>query len=275
MRDMLADAAAIFAQTRSAVASVAYPPSLAYSIVVSGVDGSVNRTNHYRAIVNTETGNIRVRQVSDEEAAAPVTPHGVNTAFTFTICIFRSGCGGRSIPVGPPQGSPDLLGVPLLSPTYDFGIIAPNSAHRSNVDATLPVIATVASSRKDYDVTLIGSEALNGEPTIHLALRPLHDAHKYRLRDLWINPATYLPERAIVAGNFTAAGMADVPWTIDFKQIGSLWYVAKETPLTTLYLPHRQQVRNATIAFENIVATDEVYGPALVPDSTSDTLVEP
>jgi hypothetical protein len=266
------DGASIFAQTRSAVA---YPPSIAYSIAVNGLDGNTSKANHYHAVVDTETGAIRLQSVSDEDVAKPPTPHGVNVNFTFTLCIAKGGCGGRSIPVGRPESTGDLLGVPLLAPTYDFGIVAPYAARRVNVETTLPIIASVASSRKDYDVTLVGSEAIAGQAAYHLALKPLHDPLKYRLRDLWVSPTTYLPERAIIAGNFTVAGMANVPWQIDFVTLGSCWYVSREAPLSTLYLPHQKVVRDATIVFENIVANDSILGPAIEPDVTPTTLVEP
>ncbi len=50
----MTDAATIFAQTRSAIASVAYPARVSYTIVVSGLDGDVRKINHYRAILDTQ-----------------------------------------------------------------------------------------------------------------------------------------------------------------------------------------------------------------------------
>lgn len=270
------DAAAIFAQTRSAVASVAYPPSIAYSIVVNGLDGNVPKANHYHAVLNTETGTIRLQTVSDEDLAKPPTPHGFNAYFVLRISGGRgSGVGGPDFPMGRPPDETDILGVPLLAPTYDFGIVAPYSSRHVDVDTTLPVIASVASSRRDYEVTFVGTETLEGHASYHLALQPLHEPHKYRLRQLWVDPITHLPERAIVAGNFTLAPMTDVPWQIDFATSNASWYVSKEAPLSTLYLDHRKVIRNASIAFENISVNSSMLGPAIEPDVTPTTLIEP
>jgi hypothetical protein len=270
------DAYAIFAHTRSAVASVAYPRAIAYAIVVSGLDGNVPRVDHYHAIVNTESGQIRLRSISDEAAAKPATPHGFNAAFVLRISGGRgSKVGGPDIAMGRPAATEDILGVPAIAPQYDFGIVAPYSQRHESNETSLPVIASVASSRRDYDVTLVGPEQINGQATIHISLRPKADAHKYRLRELWVDANTYLPVRAIVAGNFTLAPMTDVAWTIDFQQIGSSWYVAKEAPLATLYLSHHKVVRDASITFDNITATGGPYGPMFEPNASPTTLVEP
>jgi hypothetical protein len=272
------DAATLFAQTRSAIASVAYPPRISYEIVVSGFDGSVPRADHYRALVRTQTGDVRVEAESDEEAANPVPPpHGVNTSLTATICIARGGCATHSEPAGRTPGSPDLLGVPVLSPAYDFGIVTPYRASRraETEPTTLPVIASVVSSRRDYDISFLGMESIGNDMTDHLHFVPLHEPHRYRLRDLWINPTTHLPERAIVAGNFTVAPMTDVPWSIDFGSTANAWYISSETAMSTLYLSHQHVVRDAAISFEQIQPFDGIYGPALRPGVSPTTLVEP
>lgn len=274
----MVDAATLFAQTRSAVASLAYPPEISYDIVVSGIDGGSQRTNHYRAVVRTETGEIRVEEISDEEEAGPSPPpRGFNSSVTATICIFRGGCATKSEAVGETPASADLLGVPVLSPTYDFGIVVPNGPARHVVtgQTTLPVIVSVASSRKDYDITLLGMESIGNNTAYHLHFVPLRDPRRYRLRDLWVDPATHLPERAIVAGNFTLAPMTDVRWTIDFGEMAGGWYISRETAMSTLFLPHRRVVRDATISFEDIAPSGSVYGPALTPDASANTLVEP
>ncbi len=145
----MVDAATLFAQTRSAIASVAYPPQISYEIVVSGLDGSSPRADHYRALVRTQTGDVRVEAESDEAAAKPAPPpRGVNASITATICIARGGCATHSEPAGRTPGSADLLGVPMLSPTYDFGIVAPYGGAKRRLDTeqtALPVLASVVS----------------------------------------------------------------------------------------------------------------------------------
>jgi hypothetical protein len=217
------------------------------------------------------------RQISDEEAVSPPPPRGVNTSVTATICIMRGGCAIHKEAVGRTPDSADLLGEPMLSPTYDFGIVTPYGAtrHVDTGQTTLPVIASVTSSRKDYNITFLGTENVGSDAAYHLHFEPLGDPHRYRLRDLWINPTTHLPERAIVGGNFTLAPMTDVPWTIVFEATAKAWYVSRETAMSTLYLAHKHVVRNAAIAFEQIQPFDGIDGPILQPDVTPTTLAEP
>lgn len=84
-----------------------------------------------------------------------------------------------------------------------------------------------------------------------------------------------MPERAVVAGNFTLAPMTDVPWVIDFGSTANAWYISSETATSTLYLAHKEVVRDAAISFEQIQPYDGIYGPALRPDVGPTTLVEP
>jgi len=50
----------------------------------------------------------------------------------------------------------------------------------------LGTIATVQAVDKAYDVTLVGSEIIDGRDSYHLQLRPLRDPDRYPLRDLWV-----------------------------------------------------------------------------------------
>ncbi|MDQ2864626.1 MAG: hypothetical protein M3R51_00205 [Candidatus Eremiobacteraeota bacterium] len=169
------------------------------------------------------------------------------------------------------------MGVPLLSANYDFGLRAPRvpEKHVANETGPLPVIASVVSQSRDYDVTMLGTETLKEASVFHLGLRPLRDPGRYRLRELWIDETNHLPVQAIVAGNFTLAPMTDVPWRVDFQIISNVWNVSKESALATLYLAHQRVVREASIDFDNVTEPDGIYGPAVEPEATSTTLLEP
>ena len=114
------------------------------------------------------------------------------------------------------------------------------------------MIAVVSTRTRDYAVTLLDDPLLEGVPTYHLKLTPLRKPKANRLRDLWVDASDYLPRQAVVAGNFTDAPLTDVPWTISFAIFEGAPVIASETADTTLYLPHRRVVRDASIAFENI-----------------------
>lgn len=272
----------LFAHARAAVSSARYPASVDYTIVVTGLDGQTPRANHYRAYSRPAEGVIDVAPVSAEEAAHPIVVHGINFALTATICGGRcdTGTGHISEPVGRAPEAADLVGVPILDPTYAFGLQYPQARgkHQLAESSTLPTIAVVATQTHEYDVALVDEPRIDGTPTYHLRLRPLRRPHDNRLRELWIGTSDFLPRRAVVAGDFTVAPLVDVPWTIDFNVDAGCPYIADEKAQAALYLPHRRVVHNATIAFDNVrdAAGDSFFHRPLIQyDSDATTLVEP
>jgi hypothetical protein len=273
------DAYSIWLHARSAVTSAHYPDRLTYTIAVSGLDGETRVADHYRATASD--GAIRIFPISDEQLAKPPpVPHGVNVNISIGLCIARGGCGGIQIPVGHPQPYEDLLGEPLLAPTYMFGLRyeeAHATATSPVADGSLRVIAIVSSRAPDYKVSLIDTPLLDGVPTYHLGLSPLRKPKDNRLRELWVGTSDYLPRKALVAGNFTLAPLVDVAWSVDFSVLDGAPYVTRESAVDTLYLPHRRVVREATVAFEDIHERGStIYEvPLIEPDVQDTTLVEP
>ncbi len=280
--DAAPDAYAIFARARAAVTAARYPTAIDYTIAVSGLNGATPQTNHYRAESRPYENEIRVAPVSSEEAAAPPhVVHGINFALSFFICGGQCDTGSATVkaPVGRAASSPDLLGVPLLDPTYAFGLpyASRARAHATVADSTLPVIATVSTRTRDYAVTFAGTDEVDGTPAYHLRLTPLRKPHDNRLRELWVGVADALPRRAVISGNFTVAPLVDVPWTIDFRVAGGVPFIARETASRDLYLSHRRVVRDAVIAFDDVrePPLSAVGRPLLQPDADDTTLVEP
>jgi hypothetical protein len=281
--DRSADPYAILLHARSAVSSAAYPRRIDYTIAVRGLDGTTPKANHYRAIADPNGGQIRIFSISDEELAAPPpVPHGFNFGLSASVCGGNCGTGSGTltVPVGHDAVSPDLLGVPMIAPTYSFGLKyphAPKLEPDSDEKTSLPVIAFESTKVRDYTVTLVDTPAIDGVPTYHLRLAPLRKPKDNRLRELWIGTQDYLPRKAVVAGNFTTAPLVDVPWTIRFTIVNGAPYVAGETADATLFLAHRRVVRNAEIEFEHIHESDGtiVHEPLVTPEISPETLVEP
>lgn len=278
------DTWAIFLQTRSAVTSAQYPWRIDYTIAITGIRGGTNpTTDHYGASCDPSDGSIRVFSTSGEQLAQPPpVPHGFDFNLTATICGGRcdTGVGSVALPVGHPALGPDIIGVPVLTPTYMFGLRYPHvpgsgvSQSRGN---PLPIIATVSTQARDYQVTFVDIATIDGVPTYHLRLKPLRKPKDNRLRELWVGTGDYLPRKAAIAGNFTVAPLVDVPWVVDFTVINGAPYVVRERAENTLYLSHRRVVQGATIAFQNIgEPSNSIYDrPLLEPDETATTLVEP
>lgn len=275
------DAYAIWLHTRTAVTTAQYPARVDYTIAVTGLDGDKPVADHYRASCDPSDGSVRLFPISNEQLAQPPpVPHGVNFNFVLTLCVAKSGCDTYSVPVGHPAPYQDLLGEPLLSPTYMFGLryrpplVAPLT---SQDDTTLRTIAVVSSGSPVYRVALLDTPLLDGVPTYHLELTPLRDPKTNRLRELWVGAQDFLPRKATVAGNFTERPLTDVPWTIDFSVVDGAPFVARESAGDTLYLAHHRVVRDATIAFDDIrePSTSLYDRPLLTPETLDTTLVEP
>jgi hypothetical protein len=269
------DPYAIFLRTRSAVTYAAYPRRIDYTIAVSGVEGGKLKANHYRASLQPGDGTVRIFPISDEELAAP-PPHPHDFQFS------QVSVQGYTVPVGHPPPNPDLIGVPVLAPTYAFGLAVRPADARGQDDGTapaggLPVIAVVSSSARDYAVALLDVPNVDGLPTYHLKLTPLRMPKTNRLRELWVGVDDYLPRKAIVAGNFTLAPLVDIPWTVTFDDASGTLLIATERASATLFLPHHRVVRDAAIAFENVhdAVGSPIGEPLVEPAMTSNTLVEP
>ncbi|HLY01171.1 MAG TPA: hypothetical protein VKR56_01600 [Candidatus Cybelea sp.] len=275
------DAYSIWLHARSAVTSAQYPDRLTYTIAVSGLDGEKPVIDHYRASADPGDGAIRIFPISNEELAKPPpVPHGIKVNFSIELCIAKGGCTGKEIPIGHPAPNGDILGEPLLEPTYMFGLrykAVRAAATSPEVEGSLRVIAIVSSGAPDYSVSLIDTPLLDGVPTYHLELMPLRKPKQNRLRELWIGTSDYLPRKAIVAGNFTLAPLVDVPWSVDFSILDGAPYITRESAGDTLYLAHRRVVREATIAFEDIQErSSTIYDvPLIAPDLQETMLVEP
>ena len=277
------DAYAIFARARAAVTAARYPDALQYTISVAGMDGSSSQADHYRAYSRPADGIIDVATISEEQAAQPPPViHGINFSFTASICGGNCATGSStlSFPVGRPPQLPDLIGVPMLDPTYTFGLKYP--ANRSGKSETetpsrLRIIATVSATNREYEVTLAGVSTVDGVPSYHLLLRPLSKPKENRLRELWVGINDYLPRKAVLAGNFTIAPLVDVPWMVKFTILDGVPFISIEMAESTLYLKYHRVVRDAVIAFEqiNVSADSLIDRPLIAPDVTETTLIEP
>ncbi len=263
------DPYAIFARARSYFERQQYPPYLKYDVAVNVVEGGKTRTERYASAYNATTNEIVVDPVSDFERANPPSGRGVNIAILF-------------VPLGKPQPPVDFLGVPMLSPTYSFGIAkfaAMQSPHKltdaelvaairkefhdpnpratprpTATPAGLPEIADVTVYKRDYVITLAGEEEVNGHTCFHLAMQPVRaNDHRYRLRDVWIDETTYATERVNESINFVNGPGTAVPWSIDYTDNNGMHYIRTErasAPMSYRGMVYTQ----ASVDFENVTA---------------------
>ncbi|MBV8490736.1 MAG: hypothetical protein JO199_09430 [Candidatus Eremiobacteraeota bacterium] len=268
--DVTMDPYQIFARTREYWVSQKYPARIAYDVVVR-VDNGTPRVERYRSGYDAVTGSIAFDAVSDYEVAHPYTPHGFN--------VFLPG-----VNLTKAELPEDFLGVPILAPNYAFGIAptplaqpahAPSSAElireireefhdpdprgsaapSPEPNGELPEIATVISKARAYDISFDGTDRLDDGAAYHLEMHPLREPHRYRLRDLWVDPATYAPRKLVEALNFVNGPGTAVPWTVTFAQFGGCTYVATETAMGPMSY-QRETYGKASVSIENVRAVD-------------------
>lgn len=113
------------------------------------------------------------------------------------------------------------LGVPEISPAYDFG---------------LAKLAPAASSERSYDVALIEDELLRGRPAYVLELTPLGDPKKYRVRKLWVDAETFAVLQLTTEGAFAAGPGTTVAWTVTYNVDHGHWLIENEATTASLVL---------------------------------------
>ncbi|MGA8097633.1 MAG: hypothetical protein WB810_03115 [Candidatus Cybelea sp.] len=211
---LMVDAYAIWLHARAAVTAAQYPERLDYTIAISGLDGASPAADHYRASCDPSGSSVRLFPISDEQLAAPPpVPRGINTNFVISISGGQgSGTGTYTIPMGHPPAANDLLGEPLLQPTYMFGIrYAAEYGHKPQApdDTTLRTIAVVSSGSPIYRVSLVDEPTIDGVVTYHLTLTPLRKPKENRLRELWVGADDYLPRRAVTDASDTVRDLIE------------------------------------------------------------------
>ncbi|MGB6985775.1 MAG: hypothetical protein WBD74_07370 [Candidatus Aquilonibacter sp.] len=281
----------IFGNARAYWHQQRYPALLDYSVAVDIIEGGNERVEHYASEYNAVTNVLQVDPVSDYERAHPVHPKGINLNIMGAISLNK------------PMPSPDFLGVPYLAPTYSFGmapfIPAPtptpfNSAalvdeirkefHDPNPRATpssspspdpgLQEIATVYAHNRDYTITLLGMETVDGHACYHLGLTPTRDPGHFRIRQAWIDQQTFATWQLQDALNFTSGPTTSVSWTIHFAQINGAQYVREEDALGPMKAGGEIYTK-ASVSFENVLAANASALHGELIDGVGNPLEEP
>ncbi len=258
----------IYSRARTYWVAQRYPTTLDYTIhTTSAIHGHVGE-RHYTARWSAHDGEMEIHPLSVEEAAHPFHPAG---GFTFEgINIGGTGVGVNG----------DLIGVPLLTPNYTFGIapyVPPskkspqelvaevraqfNDESAAKIDALSiaigpPVIATVHAGHRKYAIALVGVESYGDHHDYHLTLTPLRDPGVNRLRDLWVDTSTYATDKLVSQGNFTTPSLERTPWTVTFADVAGVRYIADEKD------------HDFEVAFEDIAPAIGVFLPGMAGGST-------
>jgi hypothetical protein len=244
------DADAIFDAARKAWGRGAYPRYAEYVAVVSYHKGTRFVRRSWETTEDLRQGLIYSRGFSREEAAHPYVPHGINVS----IIGF-----GNLNPVQPD----DPIGHVSFAIDQDFGLAArarplASVTNWSTVEArssALPVIGRTGTIARDYDVRLVETAVDEIGPEYHLALTPLRDPVHHRLRELWVDGKTSLPEEAVVEGIGSRPPLTKVRWRVEYRQTEGATYIARETALAPLDYGKAGTLRDVTVAYEEVKLT--------------------
>jgi hypothetical protein len=234
---------AIFERAREVWSTQRYPRAVSYIVDVEAAKNGAPQQRHYHEYWDSVNDAVYVKPpVSDEQLAHPYKPSAGVNFMGWNIGAPREGTGVR-----------DFIAAPQLAPNYSFGLStyippdkltsaqlvqqirneyhdpSPQKISKLEQQSGLKTIASVTSSAHAYRISLVGIEREQDGRAYHLKLQPLEDPLKYRLRDLWIDTASYQTERARIGANFTDAATEQVPWMVRFRQVGDLTYIASET----------------------------------------------
>ena len=232
------DGQSAFDGVRGVWSGMMYPQLVDYAVVVRVTIGAKTRSARYTGQVMPASGDFRVRKFSDEEDRNPYMSHGTNVKYSLSVDVSNSRTPfsghGQTLTFGDTvnrASTTEVFAIPEITPLYSFGIraCAPRRVRRaSDDDSTIKTIGGVVTADHRYRITIAGTETVAGFAATHLALVPLIDAHRDRLRDLWFDPATSVLVQARVLGNFTSGGNDDVPWLVHFTTIDGALYIASE-----------------------------------------------
>lgn len=269
------DANHIFERAQQYWMAQRYPRATDYLIYVRTIRSGRAEERHYRARWMSLSNAVSVDAVSIEERAHPyIPPPGFDVSF-FGLHLGHVG--------GPNEGkgtNGDLIGVPVLSPAYRFGIVPyvpPAAPSASDIvqeirarygdpdDQKVSDLAskqgtkTIASAyASNYAIALVGEERRQGHADYHLSLTPLRDPALHRLRDMWVDTATFATDAVRVSGNFVDPGASSVPWMIVFKSVDGVRYIDRET--TEKPIPHWYD--SIAIEFQHIARAEGVFNGA-------------
>ncbi|GAC1579764.1 MAG: hypothetical protein NVS3B7_13970 [Candidatus Elarobacter sp.] len=242
------DPETIFGNVRKAWGAGAYPRFAEYAIVVEYHKDGRHLKHTWDTTEDLRHNAVYSRMFSREQRNyMGDPPRGTNIALPFFGTLNKiqpaDPIGHVSFAVDRDDGmAPVERRFVTPSSQYDFN-------RRSS---TLQVIGRTGTTARDYDVSLIETLHDAEGPEYHLALRPLHDPMRYRLRELYVDGTTWRPEEAIVDGIANRAPLTKVPWRVEYRQVDGATYIASETALKDLDYGKAGTLRWVTVSFEEL-----------------------
>lgn len=273
---------AIFSRVRDVVSDRACPKRIEYEIVVSATVNMRLEQNHFRATYLADEDYLHVSSLSEEDRENPYVPHGTNVLIKPIVPLvgLSEALTEKINHDGPPV---DLMGVPLLSPTFTFGLarsaVATDQPERNAEPSPsgFRIIGSTESVARDYRVSLLDVEPYDRGHAYHLALSPERDPKKFRLRELWVDTESFALLKIVTAGNFNQGPSLGARWLTTFQTFDDCRLVDREIALDPLDYGRGRHYVDTTVSFDILRKPDAYAQPLLIfrrpPDD--DDLTEP
>ncbi|MGB8267979.1 MAG: hypothetical protein WCE44_16780 [Candidatus Velthaea sp.] len=206
------DAQEIFARARSTAEARKLPPFLEYTTYAAFIRKGHVVAEHLHVVVRTADGVTFVTPVPDSPSDRISTAPYVQKA--------------------PPYFWPATTFGLARAQTHDSQAIgnAEGVTEPSPEPSPLAVIGAVKVVSYEYDATLAGTETLEGASVYHLLLVPRFDPQKHRLREVFVDTATFQTRRIVAVIVAHAGPIHSQPSaTLDYSPVGDGWIVSHGT----------------------------------------------
>jgi hypothetical protein len=185
-----------------------YPPYLSYIVTVRAAAKGRWLVEQFQSVCRTRDDRVLTYGTPISSTNQPDNP------YKFTLKV-------KGLPIHDSHNIDEPFGLPELSPIYTFGLLQMHPA---------------SSPLRQYDVTLLGVETLDGHKAYHLSLVPREQPKTYRLRDLWVDVRTSAIWKLTSAGVFASGPATGVPWAVTFTVNHGRWLIDTEETTAPLLL---------------------------------------
>jgi len=120
-----------------------------------------------------------------------------------------------------------LVGAPPVTPSARPEVAVSPPPTPVPGETPLRELARVEAVAHDYQIEFAGTERIGDADTYHLTLTPLRDPHVYRLRDLWVDTASYATVQLALAGLFEGRPYDDARWLVSYVRLDGRYYVGQ------------------------------------------------
>ncbi|MBV8082176.1 MAG: hypothetical protein JO293_07080 [Candidatus Eremiobacteraeota bacterium] len=201
-------AAEIFDRALTFVREQNYPPYVSFVV-------TVDTQAKGRWLVEQFSSLCRARDDRVSTTAKPLsTTNHPDNPYRFNLKV-------KGLQVHDSPNIDEPLGIPEISPIYDFG---------------LSRVPPVTSSARSYEVALVDEQTLRGRPAYLLELTPLGDPKKYRVREMWVDVEDFSILQLTTDGAFAGGPGNTVAWTVSFAIDHGHWLIENEATTASLVL---------------------------------------